>query len=340
VSKNFSICIPTVGRKTIAATLNSIFNTFSDEIEINIFLNGIDSKETLLEIYKYSEKTNVQFQSSDLKVPMWQSIQNALSMGTREYIWLLGDDDIVLPTTSNALNTITELDIVPELIVWNGFEIDHRNNRSALTSLPINLKSFDSPSLLLQHIYSDMSYLNNGRFAISKDLRNLMLQNNRGFEETFHDEYGALITSLFQLIRSKKIVHVASPDAPAVGLGLVVKSWSKNHSQAILGEIVMLSRLPDSSQPCKNALIHGNLLRMRKLSFLLVLRIINKNQIVFPQDLSIDQILKRRIDLVNRIPIKLIKSFSPIILNILNRSLGKKISNLINGRWRSVSQQE
>lgn len=330
--ETFSICIPTVGRKTIAATLNSIFNNFSDEIEVNIFLNGIDSKESLSEIYKYSEKTNVKFQSSELKIPMWHSIQSALRMGTREYIWLLGDDDIVLPTTINALTAISELDIAPELIVWNGFEIDHRKNRSALTSLPNIFKSFDSPNLLLQHIYSDMSYLNNGRFAISKDLRNLMLQNNRGFEETFHDEYGALITSLFQLIRTKKVVYVASPKAPAVGLGLVVKSWSKNHSQAILGEVVMLSRLPNSSQPCKNLLIHDNLRRMRKLSFLLVLRIINQNQIVFPQDLSIDKILARRVDLVNRIPIKLIKSFGPIILNILNTPLGKKISNLINGK--------
>ena len=48
----------------------------------------------------------------------------------------------ILPTTINALTAISELDIAPELIVWNGFEIDHRKNRSALTSLPNIFKSF------------------------------------------------------------------------------------------------------------------------------------------------------------------------------------------------------
>ena len=327
MSKSFSICIPTIGRKTIFSTLDSVCNTFSNTVELNIFLNGLDKTAISRHLALHHPNIELRIESTQEQIPMWDSIQRALSMGTGDYIWLLGDDDIVLPTANEALISISKLSIDHELIVWNGVEVNANGSSTQLIKLLPYAKTVSSPSAFLAHVYSELGYLNNGRFAVSKAVRDLMLQYNSGFQGTFHDEYGSLICAITDLIENKSFVSVCSPPIPAVGLGLVTKSWSNHHAQAILGEVTMLSRLSILTEPDKSFLVRKNLKRIRRLPFLIILRLINKEKIVLMDDLKFDVVLVRKVSAVNKIP------------RVLTRKLGPMLNHFYNSTTRIKAYQ-
>ena len=328
MAKRFSICIPTIGRKSIFSTLDSVCNLLSNEVEINLFLNGVDKTEIMKHIESAHSTVEIRIDFTQHQIPMWESIQRALSMGTGDYIWLLGDDDVVLATANEAIGSLSNFSIDPDLIIWNGLEIDMKGNSSQLTTILPRAKKLFTPNAFLGHVYNEMSYLNNGRFAVSKVVRDLMLQHNSGFQGTFHDEYGSLINAITELLNNKTFVSVIRPTTPAVGLGLVTKSWSNHHAQAILGEIVMLSRLPVLTEPNKQLIIEKNLRRISRMTFLIILRFINREKIVFPEDLKFDQVLFRNVAVVNKIPKITTRYLGPILNRIYNSTLRIKTIHL------------
>lgn len=328
MTKKISICIPTIGRKSIFSTLNSVCNLLSNEVEINLFLNGVEKTEIIKQIELVHSTVEIRVDFTEHQIPMWESIQRALSMGTGDYIWLLGDDDIVLDTANEAIKYLSNFSINPDLIIWNGIDIDLKGNSSQLTKILPHTKTLFTPNAFLRHTYHEMSYLNNGRFAISKAVRDLMLQHNSGFQGTFHDEYGSLIYAITELLENKTFVSIISPPPPAVGLGLVTKSWSNHHAQAILGEIVMLTRLPVITEPDKQLIIEKNLRRIRRMKFLIILRLVNREKIVFPEDLKFDQVLFRNVAVVNKIPKITTRYLGPMLNRVYNSTLRMKTIHL------------
>jgi len=322
----FSICIPSIGRETLYSTIDSILGKSPHGFEVNLFLNGVDPRNIQQYIHSNYGNSKIQIHSSPTRLEMWESIQTAMSMGTADYIWLLGDDDVIL--SSDVSNFITRYpgSEKVDLIVWNGIEIDSNGTAFKLSTLKSELFELNQPSSVINLLCSDMSILNNGRFAVSRELRDLMLKNNSGFEGTFHDEYGSLFTSILELLREKETITILSPKQYVVGLGLVVKSWSTHHAKAILGQEVMLCRLPQSTEPERSHIVQHHLNRIRTFPNLIVLRLINQKAIEFPKDLEHDVTLRKRILLVNKLPILLGKYLGPLLCRFYNSSNRKNFS--------------
>lgn len=95
-----SVVVPTIGRKILLETLNSLEATLSHECktqsEVIICLNGILIPDYLVDLnQKYSFHLRfIEFE--DFVVTAEESAFRAAKEATGEYVWILGDDDVLL----------------------------------------------------------------------------------------------------------------------------------------------------------------------------------------------------------------------------------------------------
>ena len=102
-----SICIPTYNRsKRLISTLDSISKNKSiRNIEYEVCISDNNSKDGTRDVVKrYSEKLNIHYKKNDHNIGMAKNIISVVDMANGQFIWMLGDDDLLLPKAISKVN--------------------------------------------------------------------------------------------------------------------------------------------------------------------------------------------------------------------------------------------
>ena len=104
-----SICIPTFNRaKLLTNCLQSIFLNH-DRADLNIQIcisdNG-STDETEQVVRRAQDNINIDYRKNEYNLGIPQNFLQVVAMASGDFIWLIGDDDLLMPT---ALKTVIEL---------------------------------------------------------------------------------------------------------------------------------------------------------------------------------------------------------------------------------------
>jgi len=106
-SFKLSICIPTYNRPThLENCLESIYiskkNCRNPNFEVCVSDNG--SKHDIKKIIqKYSKKLNIKFNRFNQNIGITQNFLKAVDMASGEFVWTIGNDDLLLPISLNKI---------------------------------------------------------------------------------------------------------------------------------------------------------------------------------------------------------------------------------------------
>jgi hypothetical protein len=251
---SLSLAISTVGRPTLIATIDSILLApeFSKEnIEICVFANGNLPEEISVKLEELNTThKNFIYKKSDYRLPMWESRRAGLALATKDFVWILGDDDCVIPGAINEVLRFVEKR-EPQLISLNGIWSNYKGNTGPLPKS--NCGSFTTKNLskILVSLNKTLNTLDVGRVVVSRELNNIWSSQPGTVDETWHEEYRALYMSICSYISAGKPLTVCELASPAVVLGKVEKSWADSYKEARLGQIRMLQNLPNEFLPGK-----------------------------------------------------------------------------------------
>ena len=145
-----SICIPTYNRvnslinclKSIAIASKQHFGRF----EVCISDNGSD-KRTHNMIKKSSQGLDVKYQQNEKNIGIPQNFVKVVSMAKGEFVWLLGDDDLLLPDTFDRLFPLLDGKKGIDFFYLNSFHldksfIDEYPHPFDTRKLPLNMEPF------------------------------------------------------------------------------------------------------------------------------------------------------------------------------------------------------
>ena len=99
-----TIYIPTYKRESVVQCVESIVNQFTNDIELIISDNDQDASAGDL-LYPYKEYIT-EYSVRKQNIGCDGNCLHGLTSGTGEYVWVLGDDDIILP---GAIDTILSM---------------------------------------------------------------------------------------------------------------------------------------------------------------------------------------------------------------------------------------
>jgi|TARA_B110000037_G_C17049183_1_gene476992 glycosyltransferase involved in cell wall biosynthesis len=123
-----SICIPTYNRiECLNNCLNSILiakkNNYNFNFEVCISDNC--SKENVKKIIdKYSSSLNISFSQNSNNLGLGVNILKAVSLAKGEYVWILGNDDLLLPNTFFYLERLFTDNTIVDFFYINSFHLD------------------------------------------------------------------------------------------------------------------------------------------------------------------------------------------------------------------------
>lgn len=126
MSFRLSICIPTFNRaKYLDNLLNSIYITNSchlKDIEICVSDNN-SSDETEDIVNSYSTKLSIKYKKNDTNVGLAKNILNVVEMAKGEFVWILGDDELILKNSFERLNNIFNNNPEIDFIYTNAYNL-------------------------------------------------------------------------------------------------------------------------------------------------------------------------------------------------------------------------
>lgn len=104
-----SVCIPTYNRAShLSNCLNSIFiNGNREEIDFEVCISdnhSDDQTESVVESFK--KKLPIRYRKNELNVGVARNVLKVVDMAQGDFVWLIGDDDLLLP---NALKSLSDL---------------------------------------------------------------------------------------------------------------------------------------------------------------------------------------------------------------------------------------
>jgi len=106
---DLSICIPTYNRtRHLENSLNSIFiASKKSNLEIEVCVSDNCSEEnTFAVIKKYNEKIRIVFNQNKKNIGYGKNSLKSVSMAKGEFVWMLGNDDLILPDTFNVFQNL------------------------------------------------------------------------------------------------------------------------------------------------------------------------------------------------------------------------------------------
>ena len=147
-----SICIPTFNRiECLDNCLNSILiakkkHNFDFEVCISDNFSDKDVKKV---IEKYDSFLKIIFHKNPSNLGLGVNILKAVSLAKGEFVWILGNDDLLLPDTFMHLERIFKDNTSVDFYYINSYHIDSSvifNGKQPYNTknLPINLKRFSS----------------------------------------------------------------------------------------------------------------------------------------------------------------------------------------------------
>lgn len=137
MSFRLSICIPTFNRgKYLNNLLNSIYNTdtyFLKKIEVCISDNN-SSDETEEIVNSYRTKLDIKYKKNETNIGLAKNILEVVEMAKGEFVWILGDDDLILKNSFERLDKIINLNPDIDFVYTNAYNISKKY-----------LEKYDSP---------------------------------------------------------------------------------------------------------------------------------------------------------------------------------------------------
>ena len=131
-----SICIPTFNRlHCLESCLESIYNSKKNSninFEVCISDNNPASNAKEL-IQKYEKKITINYKCNLSNLGLGRNIVESVSMAHGEFVWILGNDDMLLPHTLNQLESLLDNNVIDYYYI----------NSINLKSSSVNL--FDGP---------------------------------------------------------------------------------------------------------------------------------------------------------------------------------------------------
>lgn len=221
-SFKISFCIPSLNRpEYLLNAIESITNQidFTNDIEICIYNNSSDTSYSNIENYlKNLLNTNIIYRKGNVRLGIDDSMHEVIKMARGEYLYLLGDDDFLLP---NSLKTI--LDLIREsefdLVIFNAIIYNEKNNtRTKMFSYnTIKLEKLD---FVLNEFKNYCSY---GNILLKSEL--LKPKDFEYLKGTSH-AYGCFWLSFFRLYELGIEPKVLISSAEVVTLRAILKTYN------------------------------------------------------------------------------------------------------------------
>ena len=159
-----SICIPTFNRyECLNNCLNSILiakENYNFEFEVCISDNcSKDDIEPLIK--KYENFFNIKFNKNESNLGLGVNILKAVSLADGEFVWILGNDDLLLPETFKHIDLLFKENSLVDFYYINSYNLDssflNKFQKPFNTyKLPINMKKFSNYSKSFQSNFFDL----------------------------------------------------------------------------------------------------------------------------------------------------------------------------------------
>jgi glycosyltransferase involved in cell wall biosynthesis len=139
-----SICIPTYNRsKYLLNCLNSILIAKRmSNLNFEVCISDNKSNEKILPIInRFKKRYKIVFKKNKKNIGIAKNIIQSVSMAKGEFVWILGNDDLVLPNTFKTLEKLFSENSDVEFYYINTFNIE--NNFIKKNSIPLNTKKIN-----------------------------------------------------------------------------------------------------------------------------------------------------------------------------------------------------
>lgn len=153
-ANKIGICIPTYNRdKYLKQCLESIISEFK-KFGFSIYVSdncSDDDTNNVVNLYKQKYE-NLIYSRNLLNAGPYENILNSIKMAKTEYLWLMGDDDAILPESVHKI--VEELDKEYDFLVFNAVPCDKDLEPKSTKKIididkDMKLRRGDSPNLLV-----------------------------------------------------------------------------------------------------------------------------------------------------------------------------------------------
>ena len=147
-----SICIPTFNRaRHLSNCLQSIISMNKPtglNYEVCISDNGSNDNTKKI-VLKAKKKIKINYSRNEINLGIPRNFIKVVSMAVGEFVWLIGDDDLLLPHTLDTLKILFEKNKRVDFFYINSFLLDTNYILSfpqpfEISNLPNNMKKFSS----------------------------------------------------------------------------------------------------------------------------------------------------------------------------------------------------
>ena len=161
-----SICIPTYNRsKYLLNCLNSIsIAKKSSDLDFEVCVSDNNSNEQILPIIKsFRKKFKINFKRNYKNIGIAKNIIKSVSMATGQYVWIFGNDDLVLPNTFKSLQKLFMQNSSVDFFYINTYNIEDEFVQKV--NLPLNTKKIN---------FSQFKKFSNYKISEKKNFFNLI----------------------------------------------------------------------------------------------------------------------------------------------------------------------
>jgi len=121
-----SICVPTYNRcQHLVNCLNSIIlnkNYRKEDIQVCVSDN-CSTDETESVVHNAQEKIDIVYKKNKSNIGMARNFLEVVNMADGEYVWIIGDDDLLMPTALEGLTKIIDQNSDVDLFYINEFDL-------------------------------------------------------------------------------------------------------------------------------------------------------------------------------------------------------------------------
>ncbi len=121
-----SICIPNYNKPALLRNcLESIYQSkLKSTMDFEICISDNSSTQKIDDVVKdYNNKLKINFNINKINIGVGANILKSVSMAKGKFVWIIGNDDIVLPHTISRLYKLLTLDEKIEFFFINSFEV-------------------------------------------------------------------------------------------------------------------------------------------------------------------------------------------------------------------------
>ena len=154
-----SICIPTYNRPSqLPNCLNSILiakKNSNIKFEVCVSDNG-SSYDVKKAIKPYKKKLNIKLNQNKKNIGYQPNLQKVISIASGEFIWAIGDDDLLLPISLNKIEKLLKKNQDVDFFYVNSFHMDYdylKNFKKPFNTiyLPKNLEKLSKKKIAINY---------------------------------------------------------------------------------------------------------------------------------------------------------------------------------------------